>query len=403
MTQNYVNATIYCPLIEVVRNNNQTNDNANALVVCFHGIFSAIGIFENAFIIWMLGFRLKRCNTASVWVLNLALSDFLATLTLPLFTVYFYNDNSWELGEPLCKMQSSIFYLNMFFSAFLLAVISLDRLLLLATPLWSRHHRSVSGAWKVCALGWLWAALNTTPYSLFRAVIEKEGEHKKKLCYHNFALFLSSDETLERDCNVRQASTAISKTLLAFIIPLVIITGSYIVVTFKLREMGKRKRQSTRSFSRMVKILIAAFALIWAPYHIACMLEMMADAGNASRVVDKWLPGAATFSFLNPLLNPVLYAFSCPQFCVRIRQSLASVFEGLLQEELGGCKDPGNSNHIKERKLLSKTTMKSLLWLLPLCPGSKLLLSRGLQQDRSSSSSSSSSSTPQQKQLPLIC
>ncbi|KAF7216527.1 prostaglandin D2 receptor 2-like [Nothobranchius furzeri] len=386
MTQNYVNATIYCPLIEVVRNNNQTNDNANALVVCFHGIFSAIGIFENAFIIWMLGFRLKRCNTASVWVLNLALSDFLATLTLPLFTVYFYNDNSWELGEPLCKMQSSIFYLNMFFSAFLLAVISLDRLLLLATPLWSRHHRSVSGAWKVCALGWLWAALNTTPYSLFRAVIEKEGEHKKKLCYHNFALFLSSDETLERDCNVRQASTAISKTLLAFIIPLVIITGSYIVVTFKLREMGKRKRQSTRrfsemnlndvkesgekylsatklrssstppntpaplgipkSFSRMVKILIAAFALIWAPYHIACMLEMMADAGNASRVVDKWLPGAATFSFLNPLLNPVLYAFSCPQFCVRIRQSLASVFEGLLQEELGGCKDPGNSNRI---------------------------------------------------------
>lgn len=369
MTQNY------CPLIEKIRKTNSINE-TNWAVVSIHGIVSCLGILENALIIWVLGFRLRQRTVISIWVLNLSLSDFLACLTLPLFTAYFSQSQSWELGDFLCTAQSSIFYLNMFISAFLLTVISLDRLLLVVKPVWSKNHRSVAGAWKVCALGWLWAVINTVPYSVFRTVIEKHDT--KKLCYHNFALHLSSAESLEKVCNVREKATVISKMLFAFLIPLVIITVSYIKIALRLRDLVRRRKQNDRrladiptrddnsdvnnvplntavtyqvtsstsapsllpkSFTKMTALVIMAFTLFWAPFHILCVMEV---ALQNDCITEKWLPIVTTFSFLNPILNPVLYAFSCPQFCMKIRQNLTAVFEGLI-EEGGSLMVPGSS------------------------------------------------------------
>uniref|UniRef100_A0A4W6EJC0 Prostaglandin D2 receptor 2 n=1 Tax=Lates calcarifer TaxID=8187 RepID=A0A4W6EJC0_LATCA len=293
---NSTNNELFCPLLQEMRGHKPNiSTEVNLVVVCIHGLVSCLGILENALVLWVVGFRLRHRTVASVWVLNLAMSDFL-------------------LGGPLCKIQASIFFLNMFVSAFLLAAISLDRLLLVVKPVWSQNHRSVAGAWKVCLLVWFWAAINTLPYTVFRSVTQKL--YPGYLCYHNFALILSSQATLERDCKVRQAATAISKLLLAFIFPLMLIAGSYIQIT--------NQGQLSQSFIKMVTFVIAAFALCWAPYHIFCMIE-----------VTKGLPLATTIAFLNPVLNPILYAFSCPNFCVRIRQSLGAVFDGLVEGKGG--------------------------------------------------------------------
>uniref|UniRef100_A0A8C2W6P3 Prostaglandin D2 receptor 2 n=1 Tax=Cyclopterus lumpus TaxID=8103 RepID=A0A8C2W6P3_CYCLU len=259
---------LICPLLQMMKEHRLNNNTqANLVVVCIHGLVSCLGILENALILWVVGFCLRRHTVASVWVLNLATSDFLATLTLPFFTFYLSSSHSWELGSLLCKTQASIFFLNMYVSAFLLAAISVDRCLLAAKPVWSQNHRSVAGAWKVCALGWLWAVINTLPYFLFRSVTEKQDG--RKLCYHNFALYTSS---LERDCKVRQAATAISKLLLAFLFPLVVIAGSYIQIVLSLRSRTRR-----RNFTKMVTFVIAAFVLCWAPYHIFCVIEVTAQ------------------------------------------------------------------------------------------------------------------------------
>uniref|UniRef100_UPI0037E97762 prostaglandin D2 receptor 2 isoform X1 n=2 Tax=Semicossyphus pulcher TaxID=241346 RepID=UPI0037E97762 len=400
---------LFCPLLQAMKEHSLNNNTkANMVVVCIHGLVSCLGILENALILWVVGFRLRRRTVASVWVLNLAMSDFLATLTLPLFTFYLSSSHSWELGSLLCITQASIFFLNMFVSAFLLAAISLDRCLLVSKPVWSQNHRSVSGAWRVCALGWLWAAINTLPYFLFRSVTEKQDG--RKLCYHNFALYSSSGATLERDCKVRQAATAISKLLVAFLFPLVVIAGSYIQICLSFRKRRRRRKQSasrlndalivsnknggsatmntptttkttniflkpppsgpslspsptalspsnnpnqlSQSFTKMVTFVIAAFVLCWAPYHIFCMIEVTAQYWHKNLyLVEVGLPLATTIAFLNPVLNPILYAFSCPNFCVRIRQSLGAVFDGLVEEGGGLLMVPGKSlrAHIRRK------------------------------------------------------
>ncbi|XP_058497638.1 prostaglandin D2 receptor 2 [Solea solea] len=389
---NTTKGVLLCPILQDMQGHRLNNNKqANLVVVVVHGLVSCLGILENALILWVVGFRLQRRTVSSVWVLNLAMSDFLATLTLPFFTSYLYHSHSWELGNPLCKTQASIFFMNMFVSAFLLAAISLDRLLLVVKPVWSQNHRSVAGAWKVCALGWLWAAINTIPYTVFRSVTKKQDE--RNLCYHNFALILSSQTSLERDCEVRQAATAISKLLFAFLFPLVVIAGSYIQIGLFLKNRSQRRKQSdalitpnkdrtarttktpaniflkssspsqtmtptvmslattsnhtrqgmfSQSFIRMVTFVITAFALCWAPYHIFCAIEVAAHYQlNMLELVEVGLPLATTIAFLNPVLNPVLYAFSCPHFCVRIRQSLGAVFDGLVEEEVEFLTAPG--------------------------------------------------------------
>lgn len=351
---------LYCPLLQTMSSHTLNKDTGvNLAVVSIHGVVSTLGILENGLVLWVLGFRLRHKTVAAVWVLNLALSDFLTTLTLPFFTHYLLMNHSWELGGALCAAQASIFFLNMFFSAFLLAVISLDRCLMVTKPVWTQNHRTVSVAWKICGLGWAWAAVNALPYFMFRSVVEKKDG--SKLCYHNFALY-SSSNTLHRDCKVRQAATAVSKVLLAFIVPLIVIAISYTSIVLELRARRKRlesrwqgasnaKQRSLKffrslsssgrqnrvrlseSFMKMVVSVIATFILCWVPYHVFCLLEVTSQyKTEIADLVEVYLPVATTFAFLNSVLNPIIYTFSCPNFCTRIRQNLGALFEGLVEE-----------------------------------------------------------------------
>ncbi|TRY84710.1 hypothetical protein DNTS_001217 [Danionella cerebrum] len=332
---------LHCPLLQTMISHRVNNDSrVDLAVVSVHGILSALGILENGLILWVLGWRLQRKTVASVWVLNLALSDFLTSLTLPLFTHYLLRGHSWELGSTLCAAQSSIFFLNMFVSAFLLVVISVDRCLLVTKPVWTQNRRTVSAAQKICAFGWAFGAVNTIPYFMFRSVVVKQDG--RKLCYHDFALY-SSPSGLDMNCKVRYSATAVSKVLLAFVIPVLVIGISYAAFVLELHARRKRlqsiqqNRQNgpriSQSFSKMIIFVIATFVLCWVPYHIVCLVEVMAlYKMEYMEVVVVALPVVTTFCFWNSVLNPIIYTFSCPNFSTKIRQSLSSLFEGLVEE-----------------------------------------------------------------------
>ncbi|KAG7265561.1 LOW QUALITY PROTEIN: hypothetical protein CRUP_005093 [Coryphaenoides rupestris] len=246
------------------------------------GLVSCFGILENALVLWVVGFRLRRRTVASVWVLNLALLG---------------------AGRPLCSAKASIFFLNMFVSAFLLAAISLDRCS--GGQACVEPEPPVGG---VC--------LEAGSYVLFALSLRKRRT-KRKQSWLEMGASTKSHNIL----NTPHAST-----------PIVSVKPSS---SSPSATSNKPKNGLlSQSFTKMVTSVIAAFALCWAPYHIVCLIEVAAhylpqepDAGRATM-----------FAFLNPVLNPILYAFSCPDFCVRIRQSLGSLFEGLVEEGEGSIK-----------------------------------------------------------------
>lgn len=309
---------------------NHTMSSLTAFIISLHGLFSFVGITENILILGVVGFHVRR-SVISIWILNLAASDLLATSCLPFFTIYMALGNTWTMGTTFCRIHSSIFFLNMFVSGFLLGAISLDRCLVVQRPVWARNYRNIHQVGKICGLIWAFSVLCTIPFYMFRDTIpQPDGTIR---CYYNYAQYLPSEPyDLESLCRQRTAALTFMRFFLAFVIPLLVIILSYIAVTVGLVRRGSRR---PFRFVRLVVAMVVSFVLCWAPYHFLIIIDMIAPAGHpAKSFAENALPKAATISFLNSILNPVLYVFCCPDLCTKIKQSLAAVMEGVLAEDL---------------------------------------------------------------------
>ena len=302
----------------------------NIFTISLHGIVSSIGICENLLIILVVGFHIRR-SVISIWILNLAASDLLATASLPFFTLYMAKGNTWTLGRTFCRIHSSIFFLNMFVSGFLLAAISMDRCLVVLKPVWAQNHRNIKLVCKICAVIWAMAVVCTIPFYVFRDTIRLPTG--QILCYYNYKLYPPRNmSTLQALSDQRKQGLAFAKLFLAFLIPLFVIVGSYVAVNTRLARRGRLR---SFRFVRLVVAVVVSFVVCWAPYHLFILMEILtASADPAHKFAKKALPISATIGFLNSVLNPVLYVFSCPDLCRKIRLSLGAVMESVLAEDL---------------------------------------------------------------------
>ncbi|XP_004715092.1 prostaglandin D2 receptor 2 [Echinops telfairi] len=331
---------LLCPVLEhmsqLQRHSNTSTLYIDYASVLLHGLASLLGMALNALILFVVGCRMRQ-TVVTTWVLHLALSDLLATASLPFFTYFLAVGHSWELGTTFCKFHSSIFFLNMFASGFLLSAISLDRCLQVVRPVWAQNHRSVAAAHKVCLGIWVLALINTVPYFVFRDTMRRRDG--RIMCYYN-VLLLSPGPDREATCYLRQTGLAVSKFLLAFLLPLAVIASSHVAVSLQLHHRGHRRPSR---FVSLVAAVVVAFVLCWGPYHIFSMLEARAHADVTLRpLVWRALPFVTSLAFINGVVNPVLYVLTCPDVLHKLRRSLRAVLESVLVDdsELGG---PGSS------------------------------------------------------------
>lgn len=344
--------------------NNQLNQtfetpSLNYFNISLHGLFASIGILENLVIIGVVGFHIRR-SIISIWILNLAASDLLAMSFLPFFTLYMARGNTWTLGKTLCRIYSSIFFLNMFISAFLLAAISLDRCLVVLRPVWAQNYRNIQLVSKICGALWAFAVICTIPFYIFRDTIPLAGG--KILCYYNYGLYPPREPYDQKAlCKQRKEALAFTKLFLAFVIPLLIIIISYTNVNVTLARRGCRR---PFRFVRLVVAVVVSFILCWAPYHLFIVIEVMAPPTHSVQtIVVQALPVVASIGFFNSVLNPILYVFSCPDLCSKIRHSLGAVMESVLAEDLAelarrrsNTRNSINSTSIVLRNKSSSTT-----------------------------------------------
>ncbi|XP_061566228.1 prostaglandin D2 receptor 2-like [Cololabis saira] len=318
------------------RHSNQTTNGTTRMssldlfTISLHGMVSTIGIIENLLILGVVAFHVRR-SVISIWILNLAASDLLATASLPFFTVYLARGSTWTMGRSFCCIHSSIFFLNMFVSGFLLAAISMDRCLMVLKPVWSQNYRNIKLVSKICAVIWAMAVICTIPFYMFRDIIPTPSG--KILCYYNYKLFPPHKQCdMKALENQRKQGLAFMKFFMAFLIPLFIIVSSYVAVSTSLARRGC---QRPFRFVRLVFAVVVSFIVCWAPYHIFILMEILTTVENpVNQFAKRALPVATTIGFLNSVLNPVLYVFSCPDLCRKIRHSLGAVMESVLAEDL---------------------------------------------------------------------
>ncbi|KAG5856177.1 hypothetical protein ANANG_G00005270 [Anguilla anguilla] len=319
----------------------------NIMSLIVYCLAFVLGVLGNGVVIWVAGFKMKR-TVNTVWFLNLAVADFLFTAFLPLSVAYTAMGFHWPFGKFMCKLNSTLSFLNMFASVYILVAISMDRFVSVVYPVWAQNHRSPRKA-SVVSLGiWLLALALSTPYFVFRDTAPAYHDEKVINCFNNFAL--SEDyvtpAVVELRIN-RHRAMIITRFLLGFVVPFTIIVSCYAVIIHRLKRNRSLSSRSGRPF-KIIAAVITAFFLCWAPYHILVLIEMVNHmATEYSTTLDHittiGIPIATSLAFLNSCLNPLLYVFMGQDFKDKVRKSILSVLETAFTEEVSRSNSHSNS------------------------------------------------------------
>ncbi|XP_026049310.1 lysophosphatidic acid receptor 6-like [Astatotilapia calliptera] len=127
------------------------------------GCIMVIGLPLNAVALWILLCRHSLQSPNAVFMVNLAVSDLLVIISLPM-RIYFHATRSWPLSNIMCQFITMLFRNNIRSSSFFITFISMDRLLAVVYPLRSCHLRTSSNAWKGAAVVWLFVLLMNVPW-----------------------------------------------------------------------------------------------------------------------------------------------------------------------------------------------------------------------------------------------
>ncbi|XP_069565636.1 chemokine-like receptor 1 [Brachyistius frenatus] len=272
-----------------------------------------LGFCGNALVIWISGFKMKK-TVNTTWYLSLAISDFVFCAFLP-FSITNMVMEEWIFGRFMCKFASSVMFLNMFSSIFLLVIISVDRCVSVIFPVWAQNQRTVQKASVAVVLAWFLAVALSIPSVIFRDV----GSHLgRAICFNNYTLNQHSHEIV-----------AVCRFLAGFIGPLIVIVICYSIIILKLRM--NRMTKSSKPFKVMTS-LIAAFFICWLPYHVFVLLELNYQNYDHS-ILTTGLKVGTSVAAANSFLNPVLYVFMGNDFKQKFKSSLLSKMENAMADE----------------------------------------------------------------------
>ncbi|XP_059187769.1 lysophosphatidic acid receptor 6-like [Centropristis striata] len=146
----------------------------------FYGSIMALGLPLNAVSLWILLRHHSLKTPSAVFMVNLAISDLLLVISLPM-RVYFYATGTWPLSGGACTLITMLFRDNIRSSSIFITFISVDRLLAVVYPLRSRHLRTACNALKAVGLAWLIVlVINIPERVIFSRFLES---YNKSTCF----------------------------------------------------------------------------------------------------------------------------------------------------------------------------------------------------------------------------
>ncbi|XP_060720897.1 C3a anaphylatoxin chemotactic receptor-like [Tachysurus vachellii] len=315
------NSFILLPETEVTSRSDKITMDVDAIMnnmtIVFYTITVFLGTIGNAVVIWMSGFRLKA-NVTNVWLVNLAVADLIFCLTRVTSLIKNLYNGFWFFGLFLCKFNGFSKYTNMFCSVFILAVISLDRVICVWQPVFSRQRRTVCAARLISVVVWTVAVIFSAPYYVYRQVYI--GKNNLSKCS------MEVPQLSEADNRAKMALYSI-RFLCGFLLPFLIILTCYV-----LAGLGIRRTRIIRK-SRPLRILaglVCAFFLCWGPYHFLLLVKMV---DSKSQAVKVGLPIAKGIAYFNSCVNPILYFFMGLDKRLCFNQSLSRVYARALAED----------------------------------------------------------------------
>ncbi|XP_078087697.1 atypical chemokine receptor 2-like [Mustelus asterias] len=306
------------------------------LPVLYFTVF-VFGVLGNSFLVLMILRYLKLKTMTDIYLLNLAISDFLFAVSLPFWATYVIT--GWIFGNAMCKIISAVYSVNFYSGIFFIACMSLDMYLQIVHTVSMKNHRTICKSIVISTAVWALAIIVSIPEFIF-SESRKSGDRYTCLSHYGDNQLVIWKATIQLQVNV-----------IAFIIPffaMIFFYARIASVLLKSKSFGKDKAL------KLVIILVTVFFVLWFPYNIVLFLHSLEDLGvigncEVSKGLDYALQVTESIAFTHCCFNPLLYAFVNERF----RRHLKNILMKIIQK-VGCRKEFGIAVPTVERSETSK-------------------------------------------------
>ncbi|XP_076141302.1 melanopsin-A [Alosa pseudoharengus] len=290
-------------------------DHAHYTIGAFIGAVGITGLVGNFLVIYAFSRSRTLRTPANMFIINLAITDFLMCLTqTPIFFTTSMHKR-WIFGEKGCEMYAFCGALFGICSMITLMVIAVDRYFVITRPLASIGVLSCKRALLVLLAAWVYSLGWSLPPFFGWSAYVPEGLLTS--CTWDYMTFTPSVRayTMLLFCFV-------------FFIPLIVIIYCYVFIFRAIRNTnnavskinGNNTRDSMKTFNRlrnewkMAKIALIAillYVISWSPYSA---VALTAFAGYADMLTPYMNSVPAVIAKASAIHNPIIYAITHPKY-----------------------------------------------------------------------------------------
>ncbi|KAM3933939.1 P2Y purinoceptor 2-like isoform 2-T2 [Leptodactylus fuscus] len=271
------------------------------LPLCY-GIIFAFGFILNILALYIFIFRIRPWKVINVFMFNLALSDLLYVLSLPLLAYYYSKANDWPFSEPLCKIVRFLFYTSLYCSILFLLCISIYRFLAVCYPLRFLRWRNIRYARIASVCIWFVVIVIQSPTFYF---VSTSINGDSTVCHDT--------SNIELFDNFVVYNTVILAVLFCVPFTILILCNSYMI--YVLIQPSKSVNQTSESKKKSIKMIITVmlvFIIAFLPFHITRTLYYYFRKVDLApcptlNVVNAAYKSTRPLASVNSCIDPVLY------------------------------------------------------------------------------------------------
>ncbi|XP_029459135.1 melanin-concentrating hormone receptor 1-like [Rhinatrema bivittatum] len=271
-----------------------------------YALICGCGVLANGLVISIL-LSCKQKLVSDIYILNLAVADLLFLVGMPFIIHQLIQEKGWIFGDFLCRAVTAIDLNNQFTSVAIITVLCIDRYVAVVYSATMGQKRTMRCTALINGAVWAGSLLLTTPAMLYARV---QRDNQTEICL----IDLPGPSSLYW--------YTLYQSILAFIVPVLIITVLYSLTLHHLfrvmRRVQKKKSARSKKVTRMALTIIAAFLICWTPFHVVQLVNLTATPSKSFFYLNQV---TICLSYAHSCVSPVLVIFFTEFFRERIAHS----------------------------------------------------------------------------------
>ncbi|XP_054715250.1 tachykinin-like peptides receptor 86C [Uloborus diversus] len=280
------------------------------------GVMIIVALAGNLSVMWIILAHRRMRTVTNLFLLNLAIADFLLASGNASFNFVFMLNSHWPFGGPFCVISNFVANLTVSTSVFTILALSLDRFVAVIRPMRPRMTKLM--ACSIIFSIWFLSSLFSLPSLLYATTITYKyaDDGQRTLCYLVWPDAASGKSYSDHVYNI-------AFLILTYIIPMttMMITYTWVgCVLWGSKVIGENtdlQNQVVKSKQRVVHMLVAImllFAICWLPYHVYFLYTYYNQEVLHTHFIQHVYLAIYWLAMSNSCYNPIVYYFMNARF-----------------------------------------------------------------------------------------